>query len=70
MKSSITTSGAETQVNQSHMEVKTKLTDHEERIRDLELSQAANAQTLSSTRKIFDKARDFAIGAVFAAVAA
>ena len=58
------------QVNQSHMEVKTKLADHEERIRDIELNQAANAQTLSSTRKIFDKARDFAIGAVFAAVAA
>lgn len=58
------------QVNQSHMEVKTKLADHEERIRDIELNQAANAHTITSTRKVFDKARDFAIGAVFAAVAA
>ena len=58
------------QVNQSHMEVKTKLADHEERIRDIELNQAANAQTLSSTRKIFDKVRDLAIAAAVAAIAA
>ena len=58
------------QVNQSHMEVKTKLVDHEERIRDIELNQAANAQTITSTRKVFDKARDFVVGAVLAAVAA
>ena len=58
------------QVNQSHMEVKTKLADHEERIRDIELNQAANAQTITSTRKVFDKARDFVVGAFLAAVAA
>ena len=58
------------QVNQSHMEVKTKLADHEERIRDLELSQAANAQTLSATRKVFDKVRDFILGAALMAIAA
>ena len=58
------------QVNQSHMEVKTKLADHEERIRDLELSQAANSQTLTSTRKVFDKVRDLAIAAAIAAIAA
>ena len=58
------------QVNQSHMEVKTKLADHEERIRDIELNQAANAQTITSTRKVFDKVRDFVVGAVLAAVAA
>ena len=58
------------QVNQSHMEVKTKLADHEERIRDIELNQAANAQTITSTRKVFDKARDFVVGAILAAVAA
>ena len=58
------------QVNQSHMEVKTKLADHEERIRSIELDNAANAQTLSATRKVFDKVRDFIIGAVLMAIAA
>ena len=58
------------QVNQSHMEVKTKLADHEDRIRSIELDNAANAQTLTSTRKVFDKVRDFILGAALMAVAA
>jgi len=58
------------QVNQSHMEVKTKLADHEDRIRSIELDNAANSQTLTSTRKVFDKARDLAITAIVTAVAA
>ena len=58
------------QVNQSHMEVKTKLADHEDRIRSIELDNAANAQTLTSTRKVLDKVRDFVVGAALAAVAA
>ena len=58
------------QVNQSHMEVKTKLADHEDRIRSIELDNAANSQTLTSTRKVFDKVRDLAIAAAVAAIAA
>ena len=58
------------QVNQSHTEVKTKLADHEERIRNIELDNAANSQTLTSTRNVFDKVRDLAIAAAVAAIAA
>ena len=58
------------QVNQSHMEVKTRIADHDDRIRRLELDNATNAQTLTSTRKVFDKVRDFVLGAALMAIAA
>ena len=58
------------QVNQSHMEVKTKLADHEERIRDIEIKSAKNEPLLSATRGIFNKVRDLAIAAAVAAIAA
>lgn len=57
------------QVNVSHMEVKTELGKHDERIHNLELDSARNEPTMNATKDIFSKVREWVVMLGIAAIA-